>query len=111
MVEGAPGQDPAPRSPLQEALLEEIWLENVLDRVLLLADRDRQGREAYRAAGELAGDGFQQSAIAAVEPSGVDLQHLQRVDGDGATDASAFLHLGEVPDPLQQPVRDPWGAA
>ena len=46
MLVGALGENAAPGGPLQEALLEEIGLEHILDRVLLLADRDRQRGEA-----------------------------------------------------------------
>ena len=77
----------------------------------LLGDRDRQGREADRAAAELGRDGVEQGAVAAVEPAGVDLEHLQRGGGDVGVDRPGSLHLGEVADPLQQPVGDPRRAA
>ena len=54
MLEGALGQHPSTRGALQQALLEQIGLEHVLDRVLLLADRDGERREPDRAAAELA---------------------------------------------------------
>ena len=53
---GPLGEDAAARSPLQQALLEQVGLQHVLDRVLLLADRHRQRREADRPAGELGRD-------------------------------------------------------
>src|SRR5262249_18415779 len=53
VIVGPLGEDAAARGALQQALLKQVGLEHVLDRVLLLADRDRQSREADRAAGEL----------------------------------------------------------
>ena len=86
MVVGALGEDAAARSPLEQALLEEIGLEHVLDRVLLLADRDRQGREADRAAGELRRDDVEQGAVGAVEARRVDLEHRQGAGRDVGVD-------------------------
>src|SRR5256885_7821358 len=44
------------RSALDETLLEQVGLVDVLDRVLLLPDGDRERREADRAAAELRAD-------------------------------------------------------
>src|SRR4029077_16611448 len=109
-VISALGEDASGRGPLEQALLQEIWLEHVLDRVLLLADRDRQGREADRAAAELGRDRVQQGAVTAVESLRVDLEHFQGPSGGRGADLAAPLHLGEVPNPLQQAVGDARGA-
>ena len=77
MLVAALGQDPAARGPLDQALLEQVGLEDVLDRVGLLADGDREGREPDRPAGELLGDRREQLAVVAVEAGAVDLEQLQ----------------------------------
>ena len=61
-----------------QALLQQVGLVDVLDRVVLLADRDRERREADRAAGELLADRAQDLAVEAVEPALVDLEQLER---------------------------------
>src|SRR5207342_1357061 len=107
-----PGRDhAAARGALEQALLEQVGLEHVLDRVGLLADRDGQGREPDRAAAELGRDRVEQGAVAAIEAAGVDLEHLQGEGGDLGVDRAAIPDLGDVADPLQQPVGDPRRAA
>ena len=44
MLERPQGHDAAARGPLRKPLLKQVGLEHVFDRVLLLADRDGQGR-------------------------------------------------------------------
>ena len=111
MVVCALGQDAAARGPFEQALLEKIWLEDVLDRVLLLADRDRQGREADRATGEFRRHNVEQGAVGTVETRLVDLEHRQGIGGDRGVDRPLPPHLGEVADPLQEAVGDARGAA
>ena len=101
--------DHAPaRGPLQQPLLEQIGLIDVLDRLLLLVDRRRQGREPDRPAGELGRDRLQDGAVVAIEPGFVDLEQPKGLGGDGLRDHPGAPNLGEVPDPFQEPVRDPW---
>ena len=66
------------RRALEHAQLEQVGLVDVLDRVLLLADGDRERREPDRAAGELHADRAQDLAVEAVEPELVDLEQLER---------------------------------
>ena len=47
----------------------------------------------------------------AVEPRGVHLEQAERLARHLAGDDARAAHLGEVPDPLQEPVGDPRGAA
>ena len=75
---GAPGRGPAPRRALDQPALEQVGLVDVLDRVLLLADRDRQRRQADRAAAELLADRAQDLAVEAVEALVVDLEQVER---------------------------------
>ena len=64
----------AARRALDEAELQQVRLVDVLDRVLLLAERRRERRQADRAAVELARDRAQQLARLAVEALLVDLE-------------------------------------
>src|SRR6185312_14995336 len=83
---GASGGAAAPRRPLQEASLEEVRLQHVLDRVRLLADRGGQRRQSHGAARERRADRLQQLAVVAVQTFVVDLQQLERGVGGGDVD-------------------------
>src|SRR5215207_2003373 len=100
VVEAALGHHPAPRSPLDQALLEEIRLVHVLDRVLLLVDGRRERREPDRAARELARDRVENRAVVAVEACAIDLQQAQRLPRDVAGDYTLATDLGEVTNAL-----------
>ena len=76
--EGGRRRRAAPGGALDQPLLQQVGLVDVLDRVLLLAHRDRQRREADRAAGELPADRAEDLAVQAVKAPLVDLQQLQR---------------------------------
>ena len=79
MLSAELGDDAAARRALQEPELEEVRLVDVLDRVGLLAERDRERREADRAAPELGGDRVEQLPVDALEALLVDLQELERL--------------------------------
>ena len=63
-------------------------------------------RSGYRAAGKLVDDRAQEFPVHHVEASEVDVEHRERVVGDGARDCAIGAHLGEVADAAQQPVDD-----
>ena len=98
------GGHPPARRALEQALLQEVGLVDVLDRVGLLADRVGERRQPDRAAVEAHADRVEQLAVQAVEAEPVDLEQgeglLGRVGGHDAGQA----HLGEVAHPLEQPV-------
>src|SRR6188474_607797 len=102
---------PAAGWPLEQSLLQEIGLEHVLDRVLLLADRHRQRREADRPPAELGRHRIEQGAVGAVEAASVDLEHLKRRGRHLGVDWATLLDLGKIAHPLQQPVGDARRAA
>ena len=56
MAEGVRRQEPPARRALHEALLDEIGLDDVLDRVARLGERGGDRLDADRAAAELDGD-------------------------------------------------------
>src|SRR5438034_502645 len=70
--------DPAARRALDEPELEEVRLVDVLDRLLLLAEGDRERREPDRPAAELDRDRLQQVAVGALEPDRVHLVERER---------------------------------
>src|SRR5947199_2343480 len=74
VLEGVGRENAPARRALQQALLEQERLEDVLDRVLLLADRDGQSREADWPAPELGGDRLQQDPVVAIEAGQVHLE-------------------------------------
>src|SRR5580658_2303543 len=59
-------------SALKQSALEQIGLVDVLDRVLLLPHRHRQGRQPHRAAPELLAQGAEDLAVQAVEAERID---------------------------------------
>src|SRR4051794_6488154 len=100
MKVGLAGGDAAARGALDEALLEQIRLVDVLERVLLLGDDDREGRQAYGAAVELLDDRAEDLAVEAVEAFVVDFHEVEGGGGDLRVDGARVADLGEVPDAL-----------
>ena len=78
MLEGARGRGAPARRALDQSALEQVGLVDVLDRVLLLPDRDRERRQADRAAAEALADRAQDLAVEAVEALVVDLEQVER---------------------------------
>ena len=97
-------RDATARRAHDQALLQQVRLVDVLDRVLLLADRNRERREADRAAAELRADRPEDVAVEAIEAALVDLEQIQRLGGDPGVDVAAAADLGEVSHALEQPV-------
>ena len=88
------GDDPPARRALEEAELEQVRLVDVLDRVGLLAERDRERREADRARRRsLLDDRAQQLAVGPLEPALVDLEQLERLARDVGGDRAGVPHL------------------
>src|SRR4029077_20006674 len=80
---------------------------DVLDRLDLFGEHGRQRLDADRAGGELLDDRGEELAIGRVEPLFVDLHPAHRLFGDLPIDPAGAVDLGEVADPLEQPVDDP----
>src|SRR5919106_348365 len=66
MAPGGAGQQAAARRALQEALLQEVRLDHLLERVALLGQRCREGVDADGAAAVVVGDAAQIAAIGTV---------------------------------------------
>ena len=84
--------------------MDQERLVHVLDRVGLLADADRQGREAHRSTAELLAQRGEQRTVELVESEVVDAEYGQPVTRDVGRDAPVGTHLGEVAHAPQQPV-------
>src|SRR4051794_15478160 len=80
--EGVRGGDAAAGGALEQAALEQVGLVDILDRVLLLADRDGERGEADGAAAELLADRAEDLAVQAVQAELVDLELRERCVGD-----------------------------
>ena len=100
------GDRPAARCPLDEAELEQIRLVDVLDRLLLLAERHRQRREADRAAPELDRDRLEQVTVGPLEADAVDLVELERLVRDLERDRALVADLGDVAHAAEDAVGD-----
>src|ERR1700722_8003786 len=96
MAEGVRGQQSPARGPLHKAKLDEIGLDDVLDRVAGLRERRGDGLDSDRAAAELEGDGVQITPIHLVEPNDVDVEELERAVGERARHALCAFDHGEV---------------
>src|ERR687896_1357946 len=103
--------NPPPRRPLDEAELEEVGLVDVLDRVGLLAEGDRQRGEADGTAVELVEDGPEKLAVDPLEALAVHLEQRERFPGDCKRDHSVVSYLGHVPHPSQDAIGYSRGAA
>src|SRR6266545_1095540 len=111
MLQPERGDRPPARRPLDEAELQQEGLEDVLDRLGLLAERDRERGQPDRAPAELVHDRAEQLAVHALEPELVDLEQVQRLSSDRLGDAPLVAHLRDVTDPAEDAVRDPWRPA
>ena len=105
------GGDTTTRRPLEVALLHQVRLVHILDRLRVLAERRRQRFETDRAAGELIDDRSEKRAVHGVEPLVVDLERGERLARDGERHPTVVPHLREVADPLEPAVGDSRRAA
>src|SRR3954468_19566535 len=99
--------DAAARRALKETELQQERLVHVLDRVLLLAERDGQRREAHRPAAQLEEDRGEKLPGDSLETAVVPLEQLERLPCHLVRDHAVVLHLGHVSHPPEDAVRDP----
>src|SRR6266571_5577434 len=105
------GHNASARCALQEAELQEVRLVDVLDRVLLLAEGDRERRQADRAAAELVQDRAQQLPVDALEADRIHLEQRERLARHVIRDHAVVPDLRDVAHAPQDAVRDPRRAA
>src|SRR5207248_2225037 len=97
----------AARRALDEAELQQVRLVDVLDRLLLLAERGGQRRQPDGPAVELARDRLQELPRLAVEALLVDLVQEERLTRDLGRDRAFVADLGDVAHAPEDAVRDP----
>jgi len=90
----------------QETLLDQEWLQHILDGAALLADGCRQAVHPHRSAVEFLDDRQQQAAIKLIEAMHVHFQQIHGLARHRRGNTAIGLHLGEVPYTPQQPVGD-----
>ena len=111
-AEARRGRAAPARRALEEAALEQIRLVDVLDRVRLLADRDRERREPDRAAAEALADRAAGSrGRGGRGPRGRPRAGRAPRPAAPASIAPVAAHLGVVAHALEQPVGDARRAA
>ena len=104
---GRRGRGHAPaRRALQVALLDQVRLEHVFNRVALFADGGGQVVDTDRPAVELMQDRFEQLAVHQVEADRIDIEHRQRGVSHFARDDAIGLDLGVIAHAAQQAVGD-----
>ena len=106
MLPGRGGGDPSPGRAHEQALADEEGLVDVLDGLGGLGHADGERREPDRATAEPLAEGGEDRPVDLVEAALVDAEHAQALAGGVGVDGAAPPHLGEVPDPAQQPVGD-----
>ena len=111
MTKRVPGEQPAARRALQEALLNEERLDDLLDCVARLGERRSDGVDADRTAAVVERNGRKIAAVHRVHAGGVDLKREQRLVGDRAVDCGCARNMREVAHALEQPPGDARGAA
>ncbi len=111
MLEGGAGQQPAARGALDEALLDQIRLDDVFDGVARLRQRRGDGVDADRTAAVVERDIGEITPVHGVEPRGIDFERRQRAVGDLAVDRLRAVDMGEVAHAPQQTPRDARRAA
>ena len=105
------GEQTPARRALHEALLDQIRLDDLLDRVARLGQRRRDGVDADRPAAVIERDHVEIAPVHRVHAGGIDLERLQRLVGDRAVDRRRARHMREVAHALEQPPRDARRAA
>ena len=107
MLPGEPGQQAAARRALQQALLQQVGLDHLLERVALLGQRRRERVDADRPAAVVARDAGEIAPVERVEAELVDLEAGQRAIGEPGVDRAAAADQREVAHAAQQAHRDP----
>src|SRR3546814_20234623 len=107
MGEGLGGQQAAARGALQEALLDQVGLDDVFQRVARLGQGGGAGLDADRTALEIAGDDPEIAAVHGSQPAGIDLEPLAPRNAAGGADRLYSRAGGEVDATDTHPTEDP----
>src|SRR5688572_6463517 len=107
MLVGFLRRDATARRAAEEALLEQVRLVNVFDRVARFGHRSGDRFDADRSAFVMLDQYAQDPAVLSVEATAIDFEPRTRVIDDGFVDPSAAVDLREVAGSPEQTVRDP----
>src|SRR3984957_6691033 len=103
MFESVRGEQAAAWRALHEALLDQIGLDDLLDRIARLGQRGGDRLDADRAAAKTKGDGVEIAPVHLVEADRIDVEQAKRAVGDASGDAGGALDNGEIAHAAQQP--------
>lgn len=111
MVVGPLGADAALRRAHQQALLHEVRLVDVFQRVGVLRQGGRQRGQPHGAAAELHGQKLEDAVVHHVQAQRVDFEEAERLGGHVLVDDAVPAHLRPIAHALEQAVRQTRGAA
>ena len=111
MAESMRRQQTPARRALQEALLDEVGLDDVLDGVARLGKRRGDRLDADRTTAEGFGNDGEIAPVHLVEAALVHLEEGEGARGQLARDALGLVDHGEIPHSPQQPAGDAGRAA
>lgn len=97
-------------SLLDEPDLEQVRLDDILDRILLLTDDGCDGMEPDRPPSELVGKALKDLTIHDIKPLSIDSEHFEDL-GDPGKRLDILPDRRIIADDLHEPVGDPRGAA
>ena len=106
MRPGLPCQHPAARRALDQALLQQVGLDHLLDGIAAFRQRRRQRFNPHRPATVVFGDQRQIAPVGAIQPQLIDPKPRQRPIGDLASQAAIAFDQREIDHPAQKPARD-----
>jgi len=101
----------AARGAHEEALLDQEWLDDILESAALLAHRGGQALDAHRPAVEFLDDGRQQLTVERVESLRIHFEQIERGARHRFIDAAVAFDFGVVAHATKQPVGDTRRAA
>src|SRR5689334_13124448 len=101
MFVGRFGRNAPLRCTVEESKLEKIRLDDVHNRILLLANGGGDGIQAYRSTAILLDNGLEHAPVDIVETKWIDLQQVQRLFRDFQGNLPIGADLGIVADATQ----------
>src|SRR5690606_7627203 len=96
MLESEARQHAPARRTLNEALLQQVRLDDLLDGIARLAERGSDGLDPYRTATIEVGNGGEIPPVELVQAAGIDIKAQQRLVGNGTGDFLGDVDQREV---------------
>src|SRR4051794_37012238 len=111
MMERMAREKPPARGALDEAPLDQEWLDDFLNGVARFGERSRDRLDPDRPAAVVFGDHRQIATVHGVEARGIDFELAQRAVRAGAVDRARAGDQGEIADAAKEPSGDARRAA